>query len=707
VAVGYVFALPPKIEVVEDPSTGSATITWYESSLLWRTSERTILALNSAPWHQTGVRPFAWDYFELEWAHLRLAVARGVTVTQRTGPPSREQNVPIGWNALDPKRHLQVHLHRCQDDGLLGDPDETLDWHSIIGQPQRIESEKFVLYLGPTDLAVEFSKKQQKAVQVTPRENGVTFQQIDGYAEVDVTLSSPGKPAAYCYDVRPDEWMEELKEHEPVEVDPSSTVIRIVHTRDVKIHLRAHEGQKDALIVEACEVSKLSDVPLQGFALGNADFPHLRFRRHSIDDLIPSNRQPWVIALFELAINFIPVVGVVYDLGQLAYAAATGKTFFGYNVDEDELLLMGITTAVGLGISAAGARSLRKIVRGTKLEAAAKDATLTEIARIADAGYVEAVGHLPPRQWDDWLGALDRHLRDPVAFPVPKLVDKFTDIVNDAYLVAVERRLLKKVFKADFSGFRDADLAAAYNRYLQSKLRKKLPALDPASWAKKAVSGLPNRLLSRALGDDFVEVINRAERADLLPLRLTKRHIEAYDLLVTRGVEDYGTLRNLRNDLKKKVPDLGQIFEIDHLLEQRFWRNNPNLTTAFDEKGLGMAFVVPKNPAVSREMFITAGGQRIRYVHNVKTRMLKELIPNGAETLVTVQEMWDAHVHVLRSLGTHESLINGRLVKDFRLMAKQLGQKLDTRFPRPGAMRHTGGWPRFVEDPTTGAWVRL
>jgi hypothetical protein len=701
----YAFALPPKIEVLEDPSTGSATITWYESSLQWRTSNRTILALNSVPWHRTGVRPFAWDYFELEWAHLRLAVARGVQVTQRTGPPGRERNVPIGWNALDPKRYPQIHLHRCQDDGLLGDPDETLDWSSIIGQPQRIEQEKFLFSL--SNDAIENWKKQQKAVQITPRENGVTFQQIGGVAMVDVTLSNPGKPAAYCYDVRPEEWMEELKEHEFVDVDPSSTVIRFVHTRDVKIRIRAHEEQKDALIVEACEVSNLSDVPPQGFALGKTDFPPLRFRRHAIDDIIPSNRQPWVIALFELAINFIPVVGVVYDLGQLAYAAVTGKTFFGYYVAEDELVLMGITSAIGLGVSAAGARSLRNIVRGTKLEAAANDATLTEIARIADSGYVEAVSRLPPRQWDDLLRAFDRHLRDPVAFPLPKLVDKFTDVVNDAYLVAVERRLMKKVLKPDFSGFRDADLAAAYNRYLQPKLRKKLPALDPASWAKKVNRGLPNQLLRRALGDDFVEVINRAERADVLPLGLTKKHIDAYDVLVTRGVEDYGTLRNLRNNLKKQLPDLGKIFEIDHLLEQRFWRNNPNLTTAFDEKGVGMAFVVPKNPAVSREMFIMGGGQRIRYVHNVKTNMLKELIPNGAETLVTVQELWNAHVHVLRSLGTHESLIKGRLVKDFRLMAKELGQSLDTRFPRPSAMRHSGGWPRFAEDPTTGAWIRL
>jgi hypothetical protein len=706
--VAYAVALPPNVEVVEDPSTGSATLTWYESALRWQTSNRTILTLSSAPWHQTGVWPFAWDYFELEWAHLRLAVARGVTVTQRTGPPGRERDVPIGWNALEPKRYPQVHLHRCQDDGLLSDPDETLDWHSIIGQPQRIESEKFVTYLGPPELAVEFSRKQQKAVQVTPRENGVTFQQVDGYAELDLTLSNPGKPAAYCYDVRPDDWMEELMEHEFDDVDPSSTVIRIVHTRDVKIRLRAHEEQKNALIVEVCEVSKLSDVPFQGFALGKTEFPHLRFSRHPIDELIPSNRQPLVIALFEIAINFVPVVGLVYDLGQLAYAAATGKTFFGYNVNEDELLLMGITTAVGLGSTAAGARSLRKIVRGKpKLEAAAKDTSLDEIRRIADAGYVESVGNLPPRQWDDLLRAIDRHLQDPVAFPVRKLVDKFTDVVNDSYLVAVERQLLKKVFKADFSGFRDADLAAAYNRYLQPKLRKKLPALDPASWAKKQVRGLPNQLLKRELGEDFVGAINRAERADSLSPELTMRHINGYDQLVARGVVDYGTIRNLRNRLRKEIPDIGKILEIDHVFEQRFWRNNPNLATAFDEKGLGMAFVVPKNPTVSRRMFMTAGGHRIRYVHTVKTRLLKELIPNGAEALVTVQEMWDAHVHVLRLLGTHETLITGRLVKDFRLMAKELGQTLDTRFPRLGAMRHSGGWPRFVKDPATDVWIRL
>jgi len=697
--------LPPKVDVVEDPSAGSATITWYESSLQWQTSRRTILTLSGPPWHQTGVRPFAWDYFELEWAHLRLAVARGVTVAQKTGPPGRERNVPIGWNALAPKSFPQVHLHRCQDHGLLGDAEETLDWCSLIGQPQRIEQEKFLFSLGPD--ASENWKKQQKAVQVIPGENAVTFQQIDGIAQVDLTVSNSGRPSAYCYDVRPEEWMEELTEHEFIDVDPASTVIRIVHTRDMKIRLRAHEDHKDALIVETCEVSRLGDVPPQGFALGKADFPHLRFRRHPIDDLVPSNHQPWAIAVFELAINFIPVVGLVYDLGQIAYAAATGKTFFGYDVSEEELLLMGITTAIGLGVTAAGARSLRKVVQGTRLEAAAKEVTVAQIRRVADAGYVEAVGHLPPRQWDDLLAAFDRHLRDPGAFPLPKLVDKFTDVVNDAYLVAIERRLMKKVFKPDFSGFRDADLAAAYNRYLQPKLRRKLPALDPASWAKKVNSGLPNQLLKRALGEDFVQVINRAEKADVLPLKLTRKHIEAYDALVGRGVDDYGTLKNLRKDLAKKVPDVGRMFEIDHLLEQRFWRNNPQLTTAFDEKGMGMAFVVPKNAAVAREMFIQAGGQRIRYVHKLKTSMLKDLIPNGAETLVTVQEMWDAHVHVLRSLGTHESILNGRLVKDFKLMAKQLGQSLDTRLPRPGAMRYAGGWPRFFEDPVTGAWTRL
>lgn len=697
--------LPPKVDVEENPSTGRATIIWYESQLRPTTSFRVILTLEAPAWHRTGVRPFAFDYVALDTAaHLRVAVTRQVTVSQKVGPPGREWGVRVGWrNPLTPQATPQIHLYRCQDDGLLSDPDEPLDWHSIIGQPQVVEPEpaKVMYSLDPVDTARDYYRRlEDKRVQATPLENGVRFQHGGG-AKVTVTLEEPGRPAAFCYDVRPDEWMETVRPDGTLDLDAASTVIRIVHTGRVKVEVIAHEDNRDALVVETCERRDVPEIPFQGVALRPRDFPQLRFRRRRIDRLIPSQRQPWVIALFEIGISFVPVVGLVYDLGQLAYAATTGKTFFGYDVSEEELVVMGVATLIGIGSTAGAKKMMSKVVRGTAVQAAADAAVLKEITRVVDTGFVEAVGQLPGRQWDDLVRALDRHLARKL--PLQGLVEKLGDVVNETYLKSIERQLVNKVFKADFSGFRDADLAAAYTQYVQGA---KGAAADPAAWAKRQRSGRPIQHLKRVMGDDYVEVINRAQRAEILPLRLTRKHIEAYDVLVGKGVADYGTLRALRLSKQYKGLRLGRFFEIDHLLERRFWRNNPKIASAFDEYGSGMAYVVPKDAAVAREMLVKFGGQHIAYVHKLKTSMLKRYIPHGAESLMTVQEIWDAHVHVLRSLGLEQSAIQRRLARDFQLMADEMGEKFRGRMPSAADMRYPL-WPRFARDPDTEAWIRL
>lgn len=262
--------------------------------------------------------------------------------------------------------------------------------------------------------------------------------------------------------------------------------------------------------------------------------------------------------------------------------------------------------------------------------------------------------------------------------------------------------MLAKVFTEDFSGFRHPQLNAAYNKYRSSPRFRRNPELaeSPAGWAKRqaaATAGVPRLLLRQALGDDFPGVINRALKQNTVPREVTKLDIDNFDKLVARGVEDYGTLRNLA----RRMPGFGDLFELDHLLEQRFWRNNPNLVTAFDHEGVGMATIVPKNAAVARDMFARFGGERIRYVHTVKTRMLRELIPSESEAFFTVQEIWDAHVHVLKSLGTHTSLYGegSRLVENFELMAKELGQTFTWRIPSPDLFLHANGWPRVFRNP--------
>jgi hypothetical protein len=90
----------------------------------------------------------------------------------------------------------------------------------------------------------------------------------------------------------------------------------------------------------------------------------------------------------------------------------------------------------------------------------------------------------------------------------------------------------------------------------------------------------------------------------------------------------------------------------------------------------------------------------------MKTRLLRDLIPNGAEAFATVQEVWDAHVHVLRSLGMDSAVFEARLARDFELLAEESGQTFNARMPSPQSMQRANGWPRFVQD-ATGAWVRV
>jgi hypothetical protein len=517
----------------------------------------------------------------------------------------------------------------------------------------------------------------------------VVIAQRDGAFEVHIRLTELGEPVAFAFDIDPDE------------VDLGA-IIRIVHTPGVEVHVKAHESLEDLLIVKTFERPTARDVPPQGSSL--LEGGHL-FRDHEIDELVPDPRRLLTIVLIELVISAIPYVGVLYDLGQVAFAAATGKNFWGYSVSRDDLLLMGFCAAIPMAVGAASTiRSLQATVSGTKLQRILEAETLAEIRRVADTGFVEAVGQLSPKQADSLTAALQRHLADPRALPLPALVDKLNDLIGDAYLLSLDRRALGQVFTADFSGFRHPQLNAAYNKYKSSPRFRRNPELaeDPAAWAKRQSAGAPRALLRQALGDDFAKVINRAVEKKSVPRQVIKADIDNYDKLAALGAVDYGTLRNLGN----KLPGFGQVFQFDHLLEQRFWRNNPELVSAFDEVGLGIAVVVPKNAAVARSMFVQFGGERIRYVHTLKTRMLRELIPNGAEALFTVQEVLDAHVHVLKSLGADASLYGKRLIQDFGLMAAELKppQKFIPRMPSPDMFLHANGWPRVFRNPD-GSWT--
>jgi hypothetical protein len=218
-------------------------------------------------------------------------------------------------------------------------------------------------------------------------------------------------------------------------------------------------------------------------------------------------------------------------------------------------------------------------------------------------------------------------------------------------------------------------------------------------------------LLRRALGYDFVKVINRGIQKGVVPKLIQEIHIQAYDELITKGITDAGTLRKLA-----KAAGIGDFFDVEHIFEQRFWRNNPALAKAvgreltkkgdvfvtegysFDEKTMGFAVLVPKNEAVATRIFEKWGGQRIRYVNQTKRILLDELIPKGAEAYYTTQQIWDAHAHVMRLLDAEDIIMNPRVIDQFNLYAEATGESLVPIMPSKEVFSAQYSWPQVFRS---------
>ena len=121
-------------------------------------------------------------------------------------------------------------------------------------------------------------------------------------------------------------------------------------------------------------------------------------------------------------------------------------------------------------------------------------------------------------------------------------------------------------------------------------------------------------------------------------------------------------------DLKKVMAGYGDLFEVDHLVEKR--------TLVVFEKHATIdpdnweSFVVPINREVASQLPGFSG-----YVHVDKTRLMNQLIPHGFEKLFTPQQVWDAHVKVLKDLGLSNELVR------LEPMFKGLPVEFRTSFP--------------------------
>jgi hypothetical protein len=617
------------------------------------------------PWHQTGHQPFAWDLLPPVGARtypiIRIVAAREVGIDKRVRPGLTKEGRLLGI-VLGP-RSPDVLVFRPQDDHVVPQPGEPIEPHRILGEPYRV---------GPDRSKGDFH--QLFAVTVKPEPLKVQIRNVFGaYAVVfGIDHRKPYSPSAFAYELTVPE----------DEKDPLGLALRIVHTRKVFIKGYVAEDLESSFDVKAGLVHEFSKVPPQGSSLAAFEY-HLKPVRLDVIMSEASKGRRRAIFLFELLITLIPFVGAVYDISQFVYAVATGEDFWGRDVSGGDFLWMGLLSVVSIAPTASVvAKDLRAMANARGIPKILDGQTVSEVRRVCEAELLEAVGRIDAASAKQLTALLKKYAAGELK--ADGLLRGFDDVLGLAYVRAIEAIGLRRAFAPDFRSFRNAGLAEGFNAYAASQ-RKKFPwrEADPVAWALKQTGGRYAAELARELGPRWRDILKRERGRG--PLReITPHDIAHYDRLAGE-VWIYETLT-------KRNYGYGHLYEADHVLEKRFFINDPRVEGFYEKEGT-MAFLVPKNAAVAARM----PGNKITYVHLTRTNMLKALIPNGTETRFTVQQIWDAHCHVLNALGLDRpTLLSDRVKHMFEIIAEARKEVVEFRIPTPDVFLPEYGWPVLV-----------
>lgn len=664
------------------------------------------------PWSETAKNRVYWWLGYSEYrrrAMLVMIVAPEVEIWKTVIPDF----------SFIPPQHPWIDIFRASSADLVPALGSPLNIHDVIGEDTYLTN-------GVDTSFPEFKPEEARAVAsypgldvpvtIKPRQNQVLIAHDYGHWRVRVGLSDRGwTPQGFVYEVLPASFDNDGKPQITVRVYHSCNVAIDVMKADA--YLQGWLAANEVIVklrVETVVYESALNLPSQGSELAAGK----EFEPHSSGF---SNNARWWGELFESAFGFVPILGPALDICHLAYMSSTGETYWGDEVDAADIFAKSVFSLIGIVADAADAAKLVKI--GATLMPGAKIISVNPgivpslrglMLRACDPYLLNVLENLTAVERREVVDALARYANDG---DLTTLLALFNRHIGDAFARAVIsgtlpeqvfRNALAEIHPADLPGFLLLD-AAAQTRILELMAtapgRQVVDALGQSlamefdlafdmwrmsrafipSWAGFGVhllasgfarygkrGGFRNAVqwavAQRSNSRYYQELVRLmgADYADLLRRTTSYWEMSAQAIASARNltlrVEAYWHLTAL-------AKGLGRWMQADHVVEQRFILNHPALTGYTIDRDNIQCLLVPANGVVAN--ILASANVPFFYVHQVKTELLRQIIPHGFEGAYTLSQLFDAHLLVMRHrLGLPADIVEAILLDEFLEMAR-------------------------------------
>ncbi len=657
----------------------------------------------------------------------------------------------------------KVLIWRCQNDNMMPAFGEGFSFSSVFSGPffvvPRLDKKDPIEIDRDTE-PKEVAKKMYQELQKTrlqqvkgnirataylefPGPHGLTISHIKDAYLINVQIKNPYRPASFNYTIG---------------ARGVTVIFALLHNDNVRLSGSIKDQLFDkGFILMGKKVAHAGDIPSQGL---RPKYSKIRWKRVEHSNPEKERRLALLKLVFEIGISFIPYVGVLYDLGQVAYIYATGKDFFGDKVSPEGLAVYGL--AVGIGVVARGSTALNRALKSgnypvsqqviddvaehinhsedqfekfAKLSAkkqAAGGTGADEFAQAArhsgELGGLETIALLPSGTHNQLITKLTKHGGVPTrgqAVQILKILgDNFDSVravpsnVNSKLITTIlNREKVLRLIRANGSAFKNNFLNGHYSDYVKKAKGDPDSAIDwlTKSHRRKDVKAF----LLKKFGPDYKKILEEAiyGRGIIVnPKALSPEVIKVYDNFFKKGkgVRTYQKINAERAKLPAELREIfSDMFEIDHLVERRFFEKWFG-SDEFEFYQKLQSTLVPHRADVAEALInaSTTGVTKIEYVHTAKTTLLGRLIKHGAENLYTMQEIVDAHLYVFKVLNAHfdPHLIKGDIEVLFRLRHGATPKAADpvmTALNKLDEARFLkeNGWPDVKK--VDGVWKKL